>query len=563
MASCSYGPHSSGTNTQQATENQSVSSYSSYQYHPSDYSQTSGSYEQANTSAGYEQDNNSYSYQDGPSPSLDTWSGNDQYSTYSSGYYEGSNSGSGYHEKEDPEYGNDVYSSSLDRYSEDSSGERGGDGYFQSNRCSAADSGSSSYQTYSKPHSVRVIKPQYDFQGYSGPAGLSQPAGNNKGTERSYSGERRAGFSVGSAGKSNYSGRGQGVGRGDFRGGYKRDNFTSRGRGSRFSGQDSLLSTQPAETYKNFTNQSRGGFPVGGRGFQNRGIRGRGISSRGTPIAYNPGQQSASTTKPVLGAFDARNKINEARTAGTTLARAAVSSPATSKNRLQCSPYKSSEPNKKEVFKAPSRPQDKLLNEIEEKEKLQRAEELKKSEEELKKAEEERIKALKEEKKKAEEELRKKVAEEAVKAAPPSKPPETPEEIAHEEEIQRKIRESLVIINPEQEIALMKEDPSQEIEMPEELRKLLKTLTTDYLCKLCSVRIVGPHMAAMHYNGKNHLKKLRNFAQTNGRSAGFNMETLDSSEKEGQSEGETGEKKTEVVEITVKKTATHWRSGQG
>ncbi|KAH9499371.1 hypothetical protein Btru_003909 [Bulinus truncatus] len=128
------------------------------------------------------------------------------------------------------------------------------------------------------------------------------------------------------------------------------------------------------------------------------------------------------------------------------------------------------------------------------------------------------------------EDLRKILAMEAVKAAPPSKPPETPEEIAQEEEIQRKIRESIVIINPNQELALLKADPSIDIDMPQELRALLQTLTTNYLCKLCSVRLVGPQMAAMHYNGKNHLKKLRNFVQTNGRSAGFNMESIKESE---------------------------------
>ncbi|KAI8795207.1 keratin, type I cytoskeletal 9 [Biomphalaria glabrata] len=129
------------------------------------------------------------------------------------------------------------------------------------------------------------------------------------------------------------------------------------------------------------------------------------------------------------------------------------------------------------------------------------------------------------------EDLRKQLAEQAVKAAPPIKPPETPEEIAREEEIQRKIRESIVIINPEQELALLKPDPSIDIEMSPELRALLQTLTTNYLCQLCSVKIVGQQMAAMHYNGKNHLKKLKSFVQTNGRSAGFNMESLSETEE--------------------------------
>ncbi|RUS78419.1 hypothetical protein EGW08_013833, partial [Elysia chlorotica] len=243
--------------------------------------------------------------------------------------------------------------------------------------------------------------------------------------------------------------------------------------------------------------------------------------------------------------------------------------------------YQTPKPYKKtEVLKAPSRPQDRLLNEVEGKakpaeKKKPSPEELKKIEEERKKAEEEAKKKAEEEKIKAEEEaqkraeqekkraeeeqrkaaeeLRKKLADEAVKAAPPSKPPETAEEIAYEEEIQRKIRESVVVLTStvEEPAPAVQADPMAELEMSEELRELLKSITTQYLCKLCSVRIVGPQMAGMHYNGKNHLKKLRNFVQTNGRSAGFYLGVEEQKTKETKDdEGKNGENKAEAVEAT-------------
>lgn len=187
----------------------------------------------------------------------------------------------------------------------------------------------------------------------------------------------------------------------------------------------------------------------------------------------------------------------------------------------------------KEKPKAPSRPQDKLLNEIEEKEKaLQKEKEEKEARE---KEEAEKAKKAAEDARKAEEEAQKKIMEEARMKAEEmakklAKKAETPEECAKEDEIQRKIRDSVVIINRSEELAMLVKDPSKDIEMPDELRKLLKTLVTDSCCKLCSLRMIGPTMAPMHYNGKNHLKKVRTFVQTNGRSAGFNMETQEDSE---------------------------------
>ena len=265
--------------------------------------------------------------------------------------------------------------------------------------------------------------------------------------------------------------------------------------------------------------------------------------------------------------------------------------------------YQTPRPYKKpEVIKAPSRPQDRLLNEVEgkakpaakrkltpeelkkkeeerkkaeEEEREKAEEERKRAEEERKKAEEEAQKRAEEEKKRAEdeqkkaaEELRRKLADEAVKAAPPSKPPETAEEIAYEEEIQRKIRESVVVLTStvEEPPPAVQGDPLAELEMSEELRELLKSITTQYLCKLCSVRIVGPQMAGMHYNGKNHLKKLRNFVQTNGRSAGFYLGLEEQRAKETKDgEGKDGENKAEAVETTVIKATVgrHGWSGQG
>ncbi|BFZ23719.1 hypothetical protein BsWGS_26758 [Bradybaena similaris] len=380
--------------------------------------------------------------------------------------------------------------------------------------------------------------------------------------ERSYSSQR--------AGESFPNNRGFSY-RGN-RGGNNR-NFSPRGssfspRGSSFSPRGSSY-TPRGSSYtprgSSFTSRGSSFTPRGssftprgssftprGSSFTPRGssfsARGSSFSAKGSSYPANPDDQHNLSSKPPVGSFDARDKINEVRNTSTAAGRPAVSTPRPNKNKPLMPAYKPPEPVKQEMFKAPARPQDRLLNEIEEKEKAQKAEELKKSAEEEKKAEEERLKALAEEKKRAEEELRKKVADEAVKAAPPSKPPQTAEEIAYEEEIQKKIRESLVIINPEKEIALLKEDPSKEVEMSDELRNLLKTLTTDYLCKLCSVRVANAQMGAMHYNGKNHLKKLRNFVQTNGRSAGFNLDTLEKSENE---EVKPGEKKAEIVEVTV------------
>ena len=86
------------------------------------------------------------------------------------------------------------------------------------------------------------------------------------------------------------------------------------------------------------------------------------------------------------------------------------------------------------LSKAPSRPQDKLLNEVA-KAKPKTAAELKKIEEDKKKAEEERLKKVAEQKKAAEEdeirtveELKKKAGEAAVKAAPPLKKPQVCED---------------------------------------------------------------------------------------------------------------------------------------
>ncbi|CAL1541020.1 unnamed protein product [Lymnaea stagnalis] len=324
----------------------------------------------------------------------------------------------------------------------------------------------------------------------------------------------------------------RGAGRGGIRGLGNR--FGNRG-GDRHYNRENGAAQAPRKFPVKTEARPKGPSSFGQRGSMQKG-HSENFAGRGAP--GHRGSQPRFSNKPT--GFDARSRINEVRSMNATSGKVTNRPFKTQKTPTKKGPAQT------ETFKAPSRPQDRLLNEIEEREKAKKAEEQKKSPEELKRGEEEARRAAEAAKKLAEEEFRKKLAEEAVKAAPPSKPPETPEEIAREEEIQRKIRESVVIISPEQELALLKDDPSKDVEMPDQLRKLLKTLATNYLCKLCSVRIVGPQMATMHYNGKNHLKKLRNFVQTNGRSAGFNMETSEKADVVKKQ----GEVKTEIVEMT-------------
>ncbi|GFN96092.1 reticulocyte-binding protein 2 homolog a [Plakobranchus ocellatus] len=501
----------------------------------------------------------SYSYQTTADP---VWSGESQYRESSGIYHTDlSATASTSYQQETPEYGrNDIL---TDRSNGSESFSSYGEGSYS--RASGPFYSNENYEPNTNVEEPKSFQPKkQDFGGYSGPA------------PSSYGGWRRPGESS----------------RGGYAGGPP-----ARGRSSGY--QD-----------------SRGSF--GGRG--RSGVRGglqhrkehRGASNAGNWRGGN-NQSRGSGEHQATPHYGKRNKVeghdvqnymnekgigfNRSAGIGFSSGRGKLQFPVHTPNqnarptRDDGPVYQTPIPRKKpEVFKAPSRPQDRLLNEIEEKakaaQKKKTQEELKKEEEERRKAEEEKKRAeeeaqrealkraeeerkrVEEEKKKAAEELREKLAEEAVKAAPPSKPPETPEEIAYEEEIQRKIRESVVVLATAVEEAppSSQGDPTAELEMSDELRELLKTLTTQYLCKLCSVRIVGPQMAGMHYNGKNHLKKLRNFVQTNGRSAGFYLGVSEQKAEEAKDdEMKDGENKAEAVEITVMEASSSrlWWSGQG
>ncbi|XP_059167155.1 uncharacterized protein LOC131949331 isoform X2 [Physella acuta] len=494
--------------------NLTTTEFTQYPYQRSDYAQPPRSFQNPPTQT--EPYSNRYDYQE-TSYKPPGWNREDQFNdpSYSSGaYFEGVTKDADYGQKRKGSYENREFIPS-DSYS------KVNDSYLQNNTYSGNGLLNIEFQ---QPDVVPLNRHQ-EYPDYTGSVNskftpMSDRVGRN--FEQNYTPGRGGSFNNLKYQRRNISGNMQDILHDDINIGNMRNNqYCDEGNGP----DNVVYSTPIPQNMGNFRNS--GSHIHSKRGA--RGQSGRMTSSRGLGKHQN-------TNKKV---FDARNRLNEVRSL------AAVAGKTNNKQTKN----KNTPKVKQEVFKTPSRPQDRLLNEIAEKE-LAKNQGKVKAEEKLKISEVEKNKISALEQFKNEEEMRKKLADEAVKAAPPSKPPETPEEIAREEEIQRKIRESVVIIKPEQEIALLKDDPSRDVEMPEELRVLLKTLTTDYLCKLCSVRIVGPHMAAMHYNGKNHLKKLRNFVQTNGRSAGFNMETIEQTDDSNKETSKGAESKKEIVEIT-------------